>query len=76
MTEASYEGGDELVKSESRAAPSETAIQGLPMFQENHDIFEPLTLREKISTIDDDGTPLDVISMAISYDSKYLLALC
>jgi hypothetical protein len=74
MTE--YEGGDEVVKSQSRAEPSATAIQGLPMFQEHHDIFEPLTHREKINTVDDDGTPLDVISMAISYDSKYLIALC
>jgi hypothetical protein len=67
------EGGD---ASRAPQGSSVTSITGLPMFEEHHDIFEPLTHREFINTQDDDGNALDIISMAISYDSKYLIACC
>ena len=46
------------------------------MLQEHHEIFEPLTKRDAVDTIDIDGNHVGVISMIISYDSKYLVALC
>ena len=46
------------------------------MLQPHHDIFEPLTKRDAVDTIDIDGNHVNVISMIISYDSKFLVALC
>lgn len=70
-----YEGGD-IQRSASQLARKNTDIKGLEMLEEHHDIFEPLTTRNAIDTIDKHGNHVAVVSMIISYDSKYLVAIC
>jgi len=71
-----YEGGADIKHSPSQLARKNTDIKGLEMLEEHHGIFEPLTTRNAIDTIDKHGNHVSVISMIISYDSKYLVALC
>lgn len=73
-----YEGGEksDLQHSASQLARKNTDIKGLEMLEEHHEIFEPLTSRTAIDTVDKFGNHVGVISMIISYDSKYLVALC
>ena len=46
------------------------SIKGFEMLEQYHDIFDDLTNRKFIST------PGDVISIIVSYDSKYLIVAC
>lgn len=77
MTET-YEGGDALKRSRSAVKPKhDLSIDGLPMLQQAHKVFDELTTRHYIETRDKAGENLvDVISMVVSYDSAYLVAAC
>lgn len=72
-----YEGGDAMTRSRSTVKPKDDlSIQGLPMLEHSHALFDELTQRHYINTTDKEGADIDVISMVVSYDSAYLVAAC
>ena len=68
---------DALVRSSAGPkSKDDLSLQGLPLLEHSHALFDELTQRHYINTAQKDGTPVDVISMVVSYDSAYLVAAC